>query len=61
MLFGAFILIFILSFFLAIRSMRDFNVPKEVKDMVRENKSKGTILFLKKNIKHYSSSSGSSE
>jgi len=41
--------------------MKDFTIPREVKKIIRENKSKGTILFLKKNIKHYSSSSGSSE
>ncbi len=57
-----FILIFIISFILALRSMRDFGLPNEVKKMISEKKIKGTIIFLKNKIvfyKHHSSSSSS--
>jgi hypothetical protein len=60
-LYYIFLLIFLISIILAIRSMKDFNTPSEVNNIIREKKSKGTIVFFKKNIKHYSSSSSSDD
>ncbi len=48
-----FITIFFISFILAFRSMKDFGLPKEVKQLIKIRKVKGTILFLKDRIKHY--------
>lgn len=53
------IAIFILSFILALRSMKDLNAPQEVKGLMKKNKVKGSIMFFKDNIKHYSSVSSS--
>jgi len=47
------ILILILSFILALRSMKDFELPKEVRRLLKINRIKGTIVFLKEKIKHY--------
>ena len=52
-----FFLISIISFVLTWRSMRDFNLPKELKDLLNARKIKGTIIFFKNKVKHYSSSS----
>jgi len=46
-------LILILSFILAVRSMADFEIPKEVRRLLKINKVKGTIMFLKGKVKHY--------
>ncbi len=56
------ILFFILlvSLILAYRSMDDLEAPKELKNYIKKQRTKGTILFLKKKIKHYSSSLSSS-
>ncbi len=53
-------LIFIASFFIAYRSMEDLEAPKELKNYIKRARTKGTILFLKKKIRHYSSSLSSS-
>ena len=56
-----FIGILLVSFWLAQRSMKDFDTSKEIKKMIKRRKTRGTILFLKQNkIKHYSSSLSSS-
>ncbi|MDO8497183.1 MAG: hypothetical protein Q7S61_01425 [bacterium] len=55
-----FIGILIASFILAVRSMKDLTVPKEIQAMLTSRKIKGTILFVKDQIKHYSSTSSSS-
>jgi len=52
-----FLLILALSFILAFRSMKDFDIPKEIKHLLMSRKIKGTILFLKGKVKHYSSTS----
>ncbi len=55
------IIILIVSFFLALRSVnRELSVPEEVKNIKIERKLKGfsgVILFLKEKIIHYSTSS----
>ncbi len=55
------IILLIVSFFLAIRSVnRELSVPEEVKNIKIVRKIKGfsgVILFLKEKIVHYSSSS----
>lgn len=56
----ALIIIIIVSFLLALRSMKDFSMPVEIERMLKNNKIKGTIVFFKNKIKHYSSSSSSS-
>jgi hypothetical protein len=55
-----FLLLLILSFLLALRSMKDLDVPVEIERLVRSRKIKGSIVFLKNKIKHYSSLSPSS-
>lgn len=55
-----FVLIFIFSFFIAFRSMTDFDIPKEIKDFLSAKRIKGTIIFFKGKIKHYSSFSSRS-
>lgn len=55
-----FILIFIISFFIAFRSMSDFDIPKEIKHFLTSKKIKGTIVFFKGKTKHYSSISSRS-
>lgn len=54
-----FILLLFVSFVLALRSMRDFEASDEVKRYVARKK-RGTILFVKGKIKHYSSKFSSS-
>jgi hypothetical protein len=53
----AFFLIIIVSFFLTLRSMSDFEIPKELKNIFPNKKWLGTIVFFGKEVKHYSSSS----
>lgn len=56
------IVIFIISFLMAIRSAdHELSVPKEVSGLKIEKKKKmnGVILFLKEKIIHYSSDSSS--
>lgn len=55
-----FLLLFILSFLMALRSMKDLDIPLEIERLVRSRKIKGSIVFLKNKIKHYSSLSPSS-
>jgi len=53
-----FLLLFLISFLLALWSMRDFGLPKkEIFDLINRLRLRGTILFLKKKVIHYSSSS----
>lgn len=49
-----------LSFILALRSMKDFDVPHEVKVMLNSKQVRGTIVFFKNKVMHYSSDSSSS-
>ena len=52
------LLILVASFILAFRSMKDFDLPTEVIKLMNKNKAvKGTIIFLRGKIVHYSSSS----
>ncbi|MCX6731093.1 MAG: hypothetical protein NTZ55_04545 [Candidatus Roizmanbacteria bacterium] len=54
------IALFVFSLALALRSMKDLNVPQEIHRMIRNKKYKGKIVFFKdKKVKHYSSSSSS--
>lgn len=48
-----FISILIISLILALRSMKDFSVPNELKRLVSNKKIKGSILFLKHKTIHY--------
>jgi len=43
----------VLSIILAIRSMVDFEPPKDFKKMLDLNKIKGSIVFFKNRTKHY--------
>jgi len=54
------IFIFLTSFILAYRSMVDMEAPKEIRKFINKQRLNGTIIFLKKKIKHYSSSLSSS-
>ena len=53
------IIIFLLSLVLAIRSMGDFEIPAAIKKIILGKRARGTILFMKKKIVHYSSGSSS--
>lgn len=55
-----FIIILLISFIITFKSMDDLDAPKEVRRLIKKRRTKGTILFLKKKIKHYSSSLSSS-
>ncbi len=46
------ILIFV-SLLLALLSMKDFTVPKEIQRMLEYRKIRGTIVFLKDKTTHY--------
>ena len=50
-------LIIILSFILALRSLRDLSNKKEGARMVNRRKTTGTIVFFKDKTVHYSSKS----
>ena len=56
-MFFIFLLILILAFIFAFRSMKDFDVPGEIKKMISARKMKGTIILSKKKTIHYSSDS----
>ncbi len=49
-----FSVILFISFLLGLRSMKDFDGGQEVRRFVRKKK-KGTIVFFKDKVKHYSS------
>lgn len=55
-----FAVLFFISFLLAARSMKDFDVPKELKNVLSVKRVKGSIVFLKDKVTHYSSDSSSS-
>jgi hypothetical protein len=55
-----FIAILALSIILAFRSMVDFDVPAEIKRLLNGKRVRGTIVFFKNKVKHYSSDSSSS-
>jgi len=48
-----FVLIFFISLILALRSMKDFDAPREIKRIIDINNLKGSIVFFKNKIKHY--------
>lgn len=54
-----FLILFLVSFALALRSMKDFDVPQEIRGVLRNRKVRGTILFLKNKVVHHSSASSS--
>lgn len=45
--------IFFISLLLALQSMKDFDVPAEIKTLFSIKKLKGTIVFFKNKVKHY--------
>jgi hypothetical protein len=55
-----FLILFIISLIAAARSMKDFEVPSEVRSVMNSKQVKGTIVFFKNTITHYSSDSSSS-
>ncbi|KKQ01454.1 MAG: hypothetical protein US11_C0008G0011 [Candidatus Roizmanbacteria bacterium GW2011_GWA2_36_23] len=48
-----FIAILIVSFLLALRSMKDFQLPKELQYLLSVKRIKGTIVFFKNKTVHY--------
>lgn len=53
-------ILFAVSLILAVRSMKDIHIPKEIQQLISNKKYKGRIVFFKgKKTKHYSSSSSS--
>ena len=59
-LFLIFFMFLLIAFIAALRSMKDFQPPKEIQNMLESKQLKGTIVFFKNQIKHYSSDSSSS-
>lgn len=55
-----FILILCLSMLLALRSMKDFDIPQEIRQLIKTKNIRGSILFFKDKIEHHSSVSSSS-
>ncbi len=47
------IVIFVVSFFMALRSMKDFGIPREIQRLLKFKNIRGTILFFKNKTKHY--------
>lgn len=47
------LILIILSFIFALRSMRDFEIPLEIKRLMKFKRIQGTIVFLRDKIKHY--------
>ena len=54
------IILFIISFVFALRSMKDLAFSKELEEVLKKNSMKGVIVFFKDKIVHYSSKSSSS-
>lgn len=54
------VILIILSFMLALYSMKDFQLPKEISRLIDSRRIRGTILFFKDRVEHYSSKSSSS-
>ena len=52
-MFFTFIIIFIVAFVLALRSMKDFSVPAEINRLVQGKKVQGKIVFFKNKVVHY--------
>jgi len=48
----------IIYFILALRSMKDFDMPNEIKKLLQNQKIRGTIIFLKDKIVHYPAQRG---
>jgi len=53
------IILFLLSLIMALFSMKDFQTPAEISRFITFRKVRGTIIFFKDKISHYSSSSSS--
>jgi hypothetical protein len=49
----SFLIILAISIILAVRSMKDFNVPSEINNLILGKKVKGKIVFFKNKIVHY--------
>ncbi len=49
------IILLLISFMLALISMKDLTVPKEIQRMLEYRKIRGTIVFLKDKTTHYKS------
>lgn len=49
----------IISFLMAVTSMKDFSLPAEIKKVLKMKRIKGSIVFFKGKVEHYSSSSSS--
>lgn len=47
------IIILFLSFIWALRSMNDFEAPKELKKLINFKRIKGSIVFFKNKVRHY--------
>lgn len=47
------VVILIISFILAVRSMVDFEAPEAIKNILNFKRIKGSIVFFKHKIKHY--------
>ena len=56
-----FVVLFIIAFIMAWRSMKDFHLPEEISKLINSRKIRGSIVFFKdKKVEHYSSKSSSS-
>lgn len=54
-------ILLVISFIMALRSMKDFHLPDEINKIISSRKMRGSIVFFKdKKVEHYSSKSSSS-
>ncbi|MEK7523017.1 MAG: hypothetical protein AAB788_02200 [Patescibacteria group bacterium] len=52
-MFLTFLFILVLAFILALRSMKDFDVPTEISRIIQGKKVRGKIVFFKNKVVHY--------
>lgn len=58
---GVVFLLLCISFILALRSLKDINMNRDLEKDYSNKKKSGTILLLKDKVIHYSSSSSESD
>ena len=46
-------IILVIAFILALRSMKDFDFSQEIEKLLHQRKMKGTIVFFKDKIEHF--------
>ncbi|MBI2612136.1 hypothetical protein HYW54_05355 [Candidatus Gottesmanbacteria bacterium] len=47
------VIILVISFILALRSLKELSIPHEVQRIIHRRRTSGVIIFLKEKIIHY--------